>query len=92
MKRKYYTPDQVVRKLRQADELLSGGMELPAVLKRIEVSPASYARWRREYAGMEPDRMKKLKALEKENERLKKMVAELALDVDMLREVAKGKF
>ena len=92
MKRIRHTPEQIVRKLRLADAELSGGMALEDVLKRLEISEATYLRWRREYGKTNPERMRELKDLAKENERLKRIVADQQLDIDVLREVVKGKF
>lgn len=91
MKRKRHTPEQIVRKLRLAEAELSTGTELEVVLKKLEVSEATFGRWRREYGKMNPERMKTLKDLEKENARLKRIVADQQLDNEILREVIKGK-
>ncbi len=91
MKRKRHTPEQIVRKLRMAEAELATGTELAVVLKKLEISEATFARWRREYGSMSPDRMKTLKELEKENTRLKRIVAEQQLDNEVLREVIRGK-
>ena len=92
MKRRRHTPEQVVRKLREADRLLGEGFELPEVCKALEVSEATFHRWRAQYGGMKADEAKRLKNLEVENQRLKKLVAEQALDIDMLKELAEGNF
>ena len=92
MKRKRHSPEQVVRKLREAEGLLARGTALPEVLRRLEVSAQTYHRWRAQYQAMRPDDVARLKSLEKENARLKKIVVDLALDVDMLKEVARGNF
>jgi hypothetical protein len=91
MKRKRHTPEQIVRKLRMAEAELGTGTELAVVLKKLEVSEATFARWRREYGTMSPERMKTLKELEKENARLKRIVAEQQLDNEVLREAVRGK-
>ena len=92
MKRKRHTPEQIVRKLRVADAELSSGTAFEDVVKRLEVSEATYSRWRREYGKTNPERMRELKDLAKENERLKRIVADQHLDIEVLREVVKGKF
>ena len=84
------TVDQVVAKLRKADVELGKGKKVPEVCKLLEVTEQTYYRWRQKYGGMKPEMAKQLKALEKENARLKKMVAEQALDMEILKEAAKG--
>ena len=90
MKRRRHTPDQIVRKLREADRLLGEGQELPEVVKFLEVSEATYHRWRAQYGGMKADDVKRLKELEIENARLKRIVADQTLEVAALREVSRG--
>ena len=90
MKGRRHTPEQVVRKLREADRLLGEGFELPDVLKELEVSEATYHRWRVQYGGMKADDVKRLKELELENTRLKRIVADQSLEVQALKEIAKG--
>ena len=90
MKRRRHTPEQIVRKLREADRLLGEGMELPQVTKQLEVSEATYHRWRAQYGGMKADDVKRLKELETENARLKRIVADQTLEVAALKELAKG--
>ena len=92
MKRRHYTPEQIVRKLREADRLLGEGTALVEVCKHLEVTEATYYRWRNQYGGMKADDAKRLKELEKENARLKRLVADQALDIDMLKEVNRGNF
>ena len=92
MKRRRHTPEQVVRKLREADRLLGEGMELPEVTKQLEVSEATYHRWRAQYGGMKADDVKRLKELEAENAKLKRIVADQMLDIEGLKELAKGNF
>ena len=87
MKRRHHTPEQIVRKLRQADRLLGEGKALVEVCKHLEVTEQTYYRWRNQYGGMKADDAKRLKELEKENARLKRLVADQALDIDMLKEV-----
>jgi transposase-like protein len=90
--RKRHTPEQIVRKLREADALLSGGASIADACQRLEVSEATYHRWRRQYGGVDTEALKRLKALEKENSQLKEIVAEQAVDLRILKEVAKGNF
>ncbi len=90
--KKRHTPEQIVRKLRQADEKLASGASVPEVARCLGVSEASYHRWRNRYGGMNPNEMKRLEELEKENARLKKLVADRALDIDILREVSRKNF
>ena len=92
MKRRRHTPEQVVRKLREGERLLNDGKPLVEVLRHLEVSEATWNRWRNSYGGMKADEAKRLKELERENARLKKLVAEQALDIDMLKELSKGNF
>ena len=92
MKRRRHTPEQVVRKLRTADALLAEGKDVAEVARALEVSEQTYHRWRNQYGGMKADDAKRLKELERENSRLKKLVANQALDIDMLKELAEGKF
>ncbi len=90
MKRRRHTPEQVVRKLREADRLLGEGQELPEVVKALEVSEATFHRWRAQYGGMKADDVKRLKELEIENSRLKRIVADQTLEVMALKEISKG--
>ena len=90
MKRKRHTPEQVIRKLREAEGLLEEGIELPEVMRRLEISVQTYHRWKAQYQAMRPEDVVVLKNLQKENGRLKKIVADQALDIDMLKEVARG--
>ena len=92
MSRRRHTPEQVVRKLREADRLLGEGMELPEVWKQLEVSEATYHRWRTQFGGMKADDVKRLKELESENAKLKRIVADQVLEVAALKEIAKGEF
>jgi putative transposase len=80
----------VVRKLREADRLLAEGAELADVCRQLEISIQTYQRWRSQYKAMRPEDIVRLKQLEKENSRLKRLLAEKELDNDMLREVARG--
>jgi putative transposase len=90
MSRRRHTPEQVVRKLREADRLLGEGMELPEVFKQLEVSEQTYYRWRNQFGGMKADDVKRLKELEAENARLKRIVADQVLENQALKEIAKG--
>ena len=90
--KKRHTPGQIVRKLREADQLLSGGASITDASISLGVSEATYHRWRKRYGGVEIQALKQLKALEKENTRLKKIVADQAVDISILKEVAEGNF
>jgi transposase-like protein len=92
MKRRRHTPEQIVRKLREADRMLAEGADLALVCRQLEVSVQTYQRWRVQYKAMRPEDVARLKQLEKENARLKRLLAEKELDNDMLREVARGNF
>lgn len=92
MPRKRFSAEEIVNKLREADVLLSKGQTVALVCKRIEVTDQTYYRWRREYGGLRVDQARRLKALEKENGQLKKLVADQALDMAILKEVAQGNF
>lgn len=92
MARKRYTPEQIITKLREADVLASQGKNQSEIIRALEVAPDTYHRWRKEYGGMRVDQAKRLKDLEQENARLKKLVADLSLDKAMLEEVNKGNF
>jgi putative transposase len=89
-RRRRHTPEQVVRKLREADRLLGEGRDLAEVCRLLEVSEATYHRWRNQYGGMKADDVKRLKELEVENSRLKRIVADKELENLALREIAKG--
>ena len=86
-RRKRHSPEQIVRKLRDADAMLNAGKDLAAVLQALEVSEATYDRWRTQYGGMKAEEAKRLKELEEENQRLKELVAELTLDNRMLKHI-----
>ncbi len=89
-RRKRHTPEQIVKKLRNADAMLNGGKELGAVLQALEVSESTYERWRNKYGGMKAEEAKRLKQLEDENKRLKHLVGEQALDIQMLKHITEG--
>ena len=90
MKRRRHTPEQVIRKLREADKLLAEGADIATVARHLEVSEQTFHRWRNQYGGMKADDAKRLKELEKENSRLKRLVAELSLEKQILQDVARG--
>lgn len=92
MKKRRHTPDQIVRKLRIADQLQTEGKEPPEIAKHLEVSEATLHRWRNQFGGMKADDAKRLKQLEKENRQLKAIVADKELNIRALEEVAKGNF
>ena len=92
MAKKGYTPEQIINKLREAEILLNQGNTLPVVWKKIGISDCTYYRWRKEYGGLRIEQARKLKSLEKENTRLKKLVADLSLDNAILKEAAEGNF
>ena len=83
---------QIVAKLREADRLLGQGKTIPEVCKEIEVTDATYYRWRQKYGGMSPDMVKQLRAVQKENAQLKRVVADQALDISILKVAAEGNF
>ena len=92
MKRRRHTSEQIIRKLREADRLLAQGSEVPEVAKQLEISEATYHRWRAQYGGLKADDAKRLKELQAENTRLKRLLAEAELEKDALRELTKGNF
>jgi putative transposase len=92
MKRHRHTPEQAVRKVREGERLLNDGADLAQVLRVLEISEATWNRWRSQYGGMKASQAKRLRELEAENARLKRLVANQALDIDMLKELAEGNF
>ncbi len=90
MKRTRHTPEQVIHKLRDAERMLAEGKDLQEICRRLEISVQTYHRWQKQYQGMRREEIVVLKNLQKENARLKKLVANQALDIDMLKDVAKG--
>ena len=92
MKRHRHTPEQAVRKVREGERLLNDGKDLAEILRALEISEATWNRWRSQYGGMKASQAKRLKELEAENARLKRLVANQALDIDMLKELAEGNF
>ncbi len=92
MGKRGYTSEQIISKLREVEVLLSQGSTVGQACRKIGVTEQTYYRWRKEYGGMRVDQAKRLKGVEKENVRLKNLVAELSLDNAILREVSKGNF
>jgi len=92
MSRKCRTPEEIINKLREAEVGLARGMTVPEVSKKLGVTEQTYYRWRKEYGGLTRDQARRLKELERENARLKKLVAELSLDNAILKEAAQGNF
>jgi transposase len=92
MKKTKHTPEQIITKLRTVEALTAEGATIAEAAKQIGVSEQTVYRWKNRYGGMGKDQLKRLKELEKENARLKKLVAEQALDIDILKEVAQGNF
>ena len=90
MQRKRHSPEQIIRKLREADVELAGGVAIADVCKKLGVSEQTYCRWRNQYGGLKADDSKRLRELEKENARLKKAVADLTLDKQILQEALRG--
>jgi putative transposase len=90
MKRRRHTPEQVIRKLREAERLLGEGKTIPEAAKELGISEQTYHRWRNRYGGMKADDAKRLKELERENRSLKAIVADQALENRALKEIAKG--
>lgn len=89
-RRRRHSPEQIVKKLRDADAMLNSGKDLAAVLQSLEVSESTLERWRKQYGGMKSEEAVRLKKLEDENQRLKQLVADLSLDNQMLKHVAEG--
>jgi transposase-like protein len=92
MPRKRHTPEQIIRKLREAEVELAKGQTTVDVVRKLGITEQTYYRWRKEYGGLRLDQAKRLKELEKENARLKKLLAEQALDNSILKEAASGNF
>lgn len=87
--KKKHTPEQIVAKLREADVALGKGLKVPQVCKQLGISEQTYYRWRTKYSGMDPQMAKQFKEMEKENQRLKRLVADQALDIQILKEAAR---
>ena len=92
MKRHRHSPEQVIRMLAEADKLLGEGQSIEEVCRHLEIAESTYHRWRNQYGGMKANDAKRLKELEAENIRLKRIVADQALDIDMLKELNRGNF
>jgi len=92
MANKKFSPEQVVAKLRQIDVLQAGGRSIPQACKEAGITDVTYYRWRKEYGGLKADQAKKMKELERENQRLKKLVADLSLEKAILKDVSEGNF
>lgn len=92
MKRSRHTPEQIIRKLREAERLLGEGKTIPEAAKELGISEQTFHRWRNQYGGMKADDAKRLKELDRENRQLKAIVADQALEVRALKEIAKGNF
>jgi putative transposase len=92
MKRRRHTPEQVVRKLAEADKLLGQGKTIEEACRTLEITESTFHRWRNQYGGMKANDAKRLKSLEAENARLKKLLAEAELEKSMLKELAEGNF
>ena len=90
MAQKQYRPEEIIGKLREAEVLLSQGINVEEVCRKIEVTKMTFYRWRREYGRLRVDQARRLKELERENTRLKKLVADLSLDAQILKEAASG--
>jgi len=90
MARKRFNPEQIITNLREAEVLLAKEQTVGAVCRKLGISEQTYYRWRREYGGLNVDQAKRLKELEKENTRLKRVVADQALDIDILKEASRG--
>lgn len=92
MKRRRHTPEQVIRKLAEGEKLLAEGKTIEEVTRHLEITESTWYRWRNQYGGMKANDAKRLKELERENTRLKRIVADLTLDNDMLKELNRGNF
>ena len=92
MKRRRHTPDQIIRKLAEGEKLLGQGQDLEEVTRHLEITESTWHRWRNQYGGMKVDDAKRLKELERENARLKQIVADLTFDNAMLKELNRGNF
>ncbi len=89
---KRHTPEQIIRKLREADTMLVVGKTIGQIVQALEISEQTFHRWRQQYGGMKAEEAKRLKTLEQENKRLKKLVADLTLDKDILKEALEGNY
>jgi len=92
VKRRRHTPEQIIRKLREAERMLAEGAEVPEVAKALEVSEQTFHRWRNQYGGMKADEAKRLRELERENASLKRIVADKELEIAANKEISRGNF
>ncbi len=92
MARKNFTPEQIINKLREAEIHINQGISIAEASRKISVTEQTYYRWRKEYGGLRIEQAKRLKSLEKENTRLKKLVADLSLDNAILKEASEGNY
>jgi len=92
MRKKGFTPEQIVRKLRESEVMISKGETVAQVIRKLGISDVTYYRWRKEYGGMQVDQARRFKEIEHENARLKKLVADLSLDNAILKEAARGNY
>ncbi len=92
MKRKFHTPEQIIKKLREADAIMAQGETVDQACRKLEISDATYYNWRKQYGQMKLGQVKQLKSLQKENARLKKLVADLSLDKVILKEALSGNY
>jgi putative transposase len=89
---KRHTPEQIIRRLREADGMIAAGQTIGQVVQALQISEPTFHRWRNQYGGMKAEQAKRLKELEVENKRLKKLVADLTLDKDILEEALEGNY
>ena len=92
MSKRGYTPEQIISKLREAEVMTASGETIETAIRKLGVTKNTFYRWRKEYGGMRVDQARRLKELETENSRLKRLVADLSLDVSILREAVSGNF
>jgi putative transposase len=92
MKKRQHTPEQIIRKLAEGEKLLGEGRSIGEVARHLEITESTWHRWRNQYGGMKADDAKELRELRKENQRLKKIVADQALDIDVLKELNRGNY
>jgi transposase-like protein len=92
MKRRRHTPEQIIRKLAEGEKLLGEGKPIDEVVRHLEITESTWHRWRNQYGGMKANDAKELRELRRENQRLKNIVADQALDIDMLKELNRGNF
>lgn len=91
-RRKRHTPEQIIKKLREAETMISSGQTIGQVIQSLEIKESTFQRWRNKYGGMKAEEAKRLKELEQENGRLKKLVADLTLDKEILKEAMEGNY